>query len=126
MEKTERQICTTGVLCKDNKSTKNKIILIEINFLLCIFVKNMIMEEKYDYEAVKELLDWAQELFDSKKYPSGEFELSSCAIITDCGMFLRSMISMVSRNWENPTFYPVVDQLRTFRVKVTEPEAVKE
>lgn len=85
----------------------------------------MIMEQKYDYETVKELLDWAQELLDSKKYPSGIFKLSNCATITDCGMFLRSMVSMVSRNWENPTFYPVVDQLRTFRVKVTEPEAVK-
>lgn len=99
--------------------------MIEFNFVLCTFVENLIMEQRYDYEAVKELLDWAQGLLDSKKYPSGKFKLSSCATITGCGMFLGSMISMVSRNWENPTFYPVVDQLRTFREKVAEPETVK-
>lgn len=32
---------------------------------------------------------------------------------------------MISHNWENPTFYPTIDQLRTFRVKVTELEVVK-
>ncbi len=83
------------------------------------------MEQKYDYETVKELLDWAKELFDSKKYPSGRFKLSDCATITYCGIFLKYMIAMISKNWENPTFYPVIDQLRTFRTKVTGPEAVE-
>lgn len=84
----------------------------------------MIMEQRYNYETVKELLDWAQGLLDSKKYPSGKFKLSNCATVTDCGVFLRSMISMVSRNWENPTFYPVVGQLCAFRAKLSESEVL--
>lgn len=31
-----------------------------------------------------------------------------------CGVFLKSMISVISRNKENPTFYPTIDQLCTF------------
>lgn len=83
------------------------------------------MEKKYDNEAVKELLDWAQKTLDNKKYPSGRFEINTSATIIDCGVFLKSMISMISHNWENPTFYPTIGQLRTFRVKVTELEVVK-
>ena len=41
------------------------------------------MEKKYDNEAVKELLDWAQKTLDNKKYPSGRFEINTSADIHD-------------------------------------------
>ena len=44
------------------------------------------MEKKYDNEAVKELLDWAQKTLDNKKYPSGRFEINTSATIIDCGV----------------------------------------
>lgn len=49
---------------------------------------------------------------------AGEFQLDKCAKILDCGKYLDSMIAVISRNWENPTFYPTVEQLRTFREKI--------
>lgn len=58
------------------------------------------MEKKYDNEAVKELLDWAQKTLDNKKYPSGRFEINTSATIIDCGVFLKSMISMISAQSE--------------------------
>ena len=72
------------------------------------------MEKKYDIEAVKEPLDWAQKTLDNKKYPSGRFEINTSATIIDCGVFLKSMMSVIFRNRENPTFYPTIDQLCTF------------
>lgn len=80
----------------------------------------MAEENKYDYESIQELLTWAKDTLDSKKYPTGEFQLDSCAKILDCGKYLDSMIAVITRNWENPTFYPPVDQLRAFREKIKE------
>ena len=31
--------------------------------------------------------------------------------------YLESLIAMISRNWENPTFYPTIEQLWEFREK---------
>lgn len=53
-----------------------------------------------------------------KTNTAGEFQLDKCAKILDCGKYLDSMISVISRNWENPMFYPPIDQLRTFREKI--------
>lgn len=78
----------------------------------------MAEEKKYDYDSINELLTWAKETLNNKRYPSGEFQLNKCAKILDCGKFLDSMIAVISRNWENPTFYPTIDQLRTFREKI--------
>lgn len=30
------------------------------------------------------------------------------------------MISVISKNWKNPTFYPTIDQLREFKRKIEE------
>lgn len=75
-------------------------------------------ENKYDQESIRELLSWAQDTLNNKKYPSGEFQLDKCAKILDCGKYLDSMISVISRNWENPTFHPSIDQLRLFKEKI--------
>ena len=81
--------------------------------------KHTTMEEKkYDHDSINELLTWAKETLNNKRYPAGEFQLDKCAKILDCGKYLDSMISVISRNWENPTFYPTIDQLRLFREKI--------
>lgn len=72
-------------------------------------------ENKYNYDSVKELLAWAQKVLDNKSYPQGRFQISKCAVALDCGKYLSSMISIISKNWENPTFRPTIDQLYHFR-----------
>lgn len=74
-------------------------------------------ENKYDHDSVQELLAWAQETLKNKSYPQGA-QLNKSAKILDCAKYLDSMISMISKNWENPTFYPTIDQLREFRTKI--------
>ncbi|GAE84288.1 DUF6965 family protein [Bacteroides reticulotermitis] len=69
----------------------------------------------YDEESVKGLLDWAQDLLDSQKYPTGKFTMNKCTVILDCKHFLVSMIAMITRNWENPTFHPTIEELWEFR-----------
>ena len=75
-------------------------------------------EQNYTHESVQELLSWARETLKNKSYPAGKFPLNKSTSILDCGKFLESMISMIDRNWENPTFYPTIDHLREFRVLI--------
>lgn len=78
----------------------------------------MSAENKYNHDSVQELLAWAQGLLNNKAYPPGEYQLNKSTKILDCGKYLESMISMISRNWENPNFYPTIDQLREFKSKL--------
>lgn len=80
----------------------------------------MTEEEKYDHESVQELLAWAKETLKNKAYPEGEFLINKATKVLDCGSYLSSMIQMISRNWENPTFYPTINQLIEFRKKIEE------
>lgn len=73
------------------------------------------MKNKYDQEAVQELLAWAQGTLNNKTYPAGEYQVNKSTKILDCAKYLDSMISVISKNWENPTFHPTIDQLREFR-----------
>ena len=85
------------------------------------FAENKVImaeENKYNHDSVNELLTWSKDVLDNKKYPTGEFQLDKCAKILDCGKYLDSMISVISRNWENPTFHPSIDQLRLFKEKI--------
>lgn len=75
-------------------------------------------EQKYDLDSVQELLNWAREVLNNKAYPAGDFQLNKSTKILDCGKYLDSMISMTSKNWENPTFHPIIKQLREFREKI--------
>jgi hypothetical protein len=78
----------------------------------------MAEENKYDHDSVQELLAWAKEALSNKSYPDGKFQINKATTVLDCASFLSSMIQMISRNWENPTFYPTIDQLREFRKKI--------
>lgn len=80
----------------------------------------MAEENKNDQDSVQELLAWAQGTLNDKTYPAGEYQVNKSTKILDCAKYLDSMISMVSKNWENPTFYPTIDQLREFRSKIEE------
>ena len=43
--------------------------------------------------------------------------------IIDGKSYLESLIAMISRNWENPTFHPTIEQLWEFREKWENKEA---
>ncbi len=76
------------------------------------------MENKYDYDSIQELLNWAKDILKNKEYPSGSFQINQCTIASDCGKYIHAMIAMISNNWENPTFYPTIDQLRELKKKI--------
>ena len=77
------------------------------------------MAETYNQESVQEILSWAQKILENKAYPKGNIQLNKSTKSLDCGSFLSTMIQMVSKNWENPTFNTAIDQLREFK-KATE------
>lgn len=54
----------------------------------------MAEENKYNHDSINELLTWAKETLNNKRYPSGEFQLDKCAKILDCGKYLDSMIAV--------------------------------
>lgn len=70
-------------------------------------------ESRYTGEAVKELLDWAKNMIESKSYPDSPYQLSKEVTILNCEHFLNSMIATISRTWENPTFHAHINQLWT-------------
>lgn len=80
----------------------------------------MKIENSYDLESVSELLTWAQNTLTTKKYPQGKLQVNSSAMVINCAEYLKSMISVISNNRENPTFFPAIDQLREFREKLKE------
>ncbi|RGY28200.1 MULTISPECIES: DUF6965 family protein [Bacteroides] len=80
----------------------------------------MAEEKKYDHDSIQELLGWAKETLKNKSYPDGRYQVNKSTTILDCGKYLESMIAMISRNWENPTFHPTIGQLREFRMKIEE------
>ena len=49
-------------------------------------------EKKYDHDSINELLTWAKETLNNKRYPQEGFQLDKCARISDCGKYLDSMI----------------------------------
>ena len=72
-------------------------------------------QHKYDSESVQELLEWAKKMLETKNYPTGEYPIDKCTVIIDCKLFLESLIAMISRNWENPTFHSTIEQLWKYR-----------
>lgn len=83
---------------------------------LCEKLKEM-EQHKYDNESVQELLEWAKKMLKTKNYSAGEFPIDQCTVIIDCKLFLESLIAMISRNWENSTFHPTIEQLWKYREK---------
>lgn len=72
----------------------------------------------YDSNFIQELLEWANKCLENKTYPSGEFVLNKCTTINDCKFYIESMIAVISKNWENPTFNPTISQFCLFRDKI--------
>ena len=75
------------------------------------------MEQDYSRESVQELLSWAQETLQNKTYPE-KLQLDKAINIFNCEKYLDSMISVISKNWENSVFFPTIDQLREVRSKI--------
>lgn len=100
--------------------------ILKVPARLCIFsvfififvgkYRNM-AQHTYDEESVQELLGWAKKMLETKSYPTEKYQLNSCTSIIDGKLYLESLISMISRNWENPTFHPTIEQLWEYREK---------
>ena len=75
-------------------------------------------ENNYNQESIRELLSWAQDTLTNKTYPEGKLVLDKCIKVIDCKSHIEAMIQMISKNWENPTFYPTIDLFRRFRAKI--------
>ena len=78
--------------------------------------KNM-AQHTYDEESVQELLGWAKKMLETKSYPTEKYQVNACTSIIDGKLYLESLISMISKNWENPTFHPTIEQLWEYREK---------
>ena len=92
-----------------------------LHFLVFIFIfvgkyKNM-AQHTYDEESVQELLGWAKKMIETKNYPTEKYQVNACTSIIDGKLYLESLISMISKNWENPTFHPTIVQLWEYREK---------
>ena len=79
-------------------------------------------QHTYDNEAVQEL-NWAKKMIETKNYPTERYQVNKCTTIIDGKSYLESLIAMISRNWENPTFHPTIEQLWEFREKWENKEA---
>ena len=86
----------------------------------------MAEDNKYDQESIRELLSWAQDTLNNKTYPEGGLVLDNCIKVKDVKAHMEAMIQMISKNWENPTFYPTIDMFRRFREKLEELKKVAE
>ena len=60
-----------------------------------------------------------------KKWLKLRFKINKCTTIIDGKHYLETLIAMISRNWENPTFHPTIEQLWEFREKWENREAHK-
>lgn len=73
------------------------------------------VQHTYDSESVQELLDWAKKMIETKNYPTEKYQIDKCTTIVDGKSYLESLVAMITRNWENSTFHPIIEQLREFR-----------
>lgn len=71
----------------------------------------------YTKENIQELLAWAEKMLETGNYPKEKFMLDSSTAIFDGKLYLTNMIAMISSNWENKTYHPVVHQLEVYREK---------
>lgn len=71
----------------------------------------------YENESVQELLVWAKKMLETKNYPTEKYHINKCTAILDGKLYLESLIAVISRNWENPTFHPTIEQLWEYRQK---------
>ena len=74
-------------------------------------------QHTYDSESVQELLNWAKARLETKDYSKEKYQINQCTTIIDSKLYLESLIAMISRNWENSTFHPTIEQLWEYREK---------
>ena len=79
--------------------------------------ENIEPSNRFSEEGVKFILDWADELLKSKKYPES-LSLNSSTTITDCGFYLDAMIRKIRASYTNPLFKPSITQLYNFKEKL--------
>ena len=72
------------------------------------------VQHTYDEESVQELLGWAKKMIETKNYPTEKYQVNACTSIIDSKLYLESLISMISKNWENPTFHPTIETATIF------------
>lgn len=71
----------------------------------------------YENESVQELLVWAKKMLETKNYPTEKYHINKCTTIIDGKLYLEALIAVISKNWENPTFHPTIEQLWEYRQK---------
>ena len=74
-------------------------------------------QHTYNNESVQELLDWAKKKLETKDYSTEKFEINKCTTVINSKLYLESLIAMISRNWENPTFHSTIEQLWEYKEK---------
>lgn len=74
-------------------------------------------QHTYDNESVQELIGWARKMLETENYPTEKYQINKCTSIINGKLYLESLIAMISRNWENPTFYSTIEQLWEYREK---------
>ena len=74
-------------------------------------------QHTYDNESVQELIGWAKKMLEPKNYPTEKYQINKCTSIINGKLYLESLIAMISRNWENPTFHSTIEQLWEYREK---------
>ena len=74
-------------------------------------------QHTYDEESVQELLGWAKKMLETKNYPTEKYQVNACTSIIDGKLYLESLISMLPKTRDNPTFTPPIEQLWQYREK---------
>lgn len=75
------------------------------------------VQHTYDSESVQELIGWAKKMLETENYPMEKYQINKCTSIINGKLYLTSLITMISRNWENPSFHPTIEQLWEYREK---------
>ena len=77
------------------------------------------MEEKITKEFVDELMKWGEERLAKKDLPKEPVKMNISHSITNCEVYVDSMMHTLSRHWENPLFRPMLDEFCEFRERIT-------
>lgn len=77
------------------------------------------MNKQETKELVDDLVGWVKERLEKKDYPQGNFQFGSHRKIPDCEVYLNAMLHTIVCNWENPLFYPFIEELNDFRSEMT-------
>jgi len=79
----------------------------------------------YTNENIQELLAWAKKMLETENYPKEKFMIDQSTTIFDGKLYLANMIAIISSNWENRTYNPVIHQFEMFREKWEKSQAVQ-